>query len=298
MNADTKAVQRFDVYTAVTNTIIAAIENGAGTYQMPWHGSGAPIAKPQNALTRMEYHGVNVIALWVEAYGAGYESGYWATYRQWQEVGAQVSAGEHGSTIVFFKKLEAKEESEVPERLVARASRVFNANQVIGWTPPAPSIMAVGAELTACVRTFVAATKADVHYGGSRACYHIRDDFIELPAPDRFIGTATSSADETLAATLLHELIHWTGAKQRLDRGFGEICTKETLAREELVAELGAAFLCADLGVANEPRQDHAAYVASWLTVLQSDNRAIFRASRLANQAANYLHEMVAASEW
>lgn len=299
MNAEVLSKQRFDVYRAVTNSIIAAIEAGAGEFIMPWHGNGVAIAKPQNARTRLEYHGINVIALWAQAYEKGYRSGYWGTFRQWQEVGAQVVKGEKASTIVFFKRIEEESKNKGDEpatRLFARASRVFNADQVAGWTPPEDRIPPGKAEIMDAVATFVTATKAEVKWGGNIACYHIDGDYIEMPDISRFRDTPTSSASEGLASTILHELIHLSGARHRLDR-FGDRSKKEDVAAEELVAEIGAAFLCADLGVSNEPRPDHAAYVTHWLQQLKNDARAIFTASRLANQAVAYLHEMVVSNE-
>ncbi|GAA0325913.1 zincin-like metallopeptidase domain-containing protein [Sphingomonas oligophenolica] len=299
MTAEVLSHSRFDVYRAVTDSIIAAIEAGAGEFVMPWHDDGVAIAKPQNALTQMEYHGINVLALWAQADLSGYRSGYWASYRQWQHAGAQVVKGAEGSTIVFFKRIEGEPAEGEPTsvRLVARASRVFNADQVAGWQPPAPSRSYGDAQTTESVETFIAATKALVHRGGSIACYHITDDYIEMPERSRFIGSTTISATEAYSATLLHELVHWAGARHRLAR-FGEGLSKDEVPAEELVAEIGAAFLCADLGVSNQPRPDHAAYVAHWLQLLKNDARAIFTASRLANQAATYLHEMASTSDW
>lgn len=285
MSSEVLSTTRFDVYRAVTDSIVAAIEAGAGEFVMPWHGSGAAIGKPQNAHTRMEYHGINVVALWAQAYMTGYQSGYWASYKQWQTVGAQVMKGAKGSTVVFYKQIEGDadeaEDGQPSMRLVARASRVFNADQVHGWEPPAPLQSTSGAGIIDQVEAFVAATGAK-----------IRDDYIEMPPRSRFIDTPTSSATEAHASTKLHELVHWTGAKHRLDRGFGDGFTTEGRAVEELVAEIGAAFLCADLSVANEPRPDHAAYVANWLQLLKNDMRAVFRASKMANLAATYLHEL------
>lgn len=300
MNAEVLSKQRFDVYRAVTDTIVAAIEAGAGEFVMPWHGNGAAIAKPQNAHTRMEYHGINVIALWAQAYERHYTSGYWGTYRQWQEVGAQVIKGEKSSTIVFFKRFEDEAEGNADDpkiRLFARASRVFNADQVTGWIAPEERHPPGTAQVMESVDLFVRATKAKVEYDGTIACYHIPDDYIEMPGIKRFIDTPTSSASQAYASTILHELVHWVGAKHRLNR-FGDGLKHEDVATEELVAEIGAAFLCADLGVESVPRPDHAAYVAHWLRLLKNDTRAIFAASRLANQAAMRLHEVVSASEW
>lgn len=299
MNAEVLSHSRLDVYRTVTDSIIAAIEAGAGEFIMPWHGDGVAIAKPQNALTQMEYHGVNVLALWAQAYVNGYRSGFWASYKQWQNVGAQVVKGAQGSTIVFFKRIDDEPaEGEQPTvRLVARASRVFNADQVAGWQPPAPPRLYGDAEPLESVETFITATKAEVYRAGSIACYRIAEDYIEMPDLCRFTGSPTISATEAYSATLLHELVHWAGARHRLAR-FGDGLSKEELAAEELVAELGAAFLCADLGVSNQPRPDHAAYVAHWLQLLKNDARAIFTASRLANQAATFLHELVSAADW
>ena len=300
MNTQVLSHQRFDVYRAVTDSIVTAIEAGAGEFVMPWHGQGAAIAKPQNAHTRMEYHGINVLALWAQAHAMGYGSGYWGTYRQWQEVGAQVAKGEKSSTIVFFKRFEDAPENKGEEpavRLFARASRVFNADQVGGWTPPEAQDPRGEAEITEAVALFVRATKADVHWTGQMACYHIGSDHIEMPAITRFRDTPTSSATQGFGATILHELVHWSGAKHRLSR-FEHRIKLEDLATEELIAEIGSAFLCADLGLANVPRPDHAAYVAHWLQLLKNDTRAIFTASRMANQAAMFLHELVSANEW
>lgn len=299
MNTQVPSHSRFDIYRAVTDSIIASIEAGAGEFTMPWHGLGAPIAKPQNAHTRMEYHGINVLVLWAHAHEHGYHSGYWGTYRQWQEVGAQVRKGEKSSPIVFFKRFEepSEDNGENPSnRLFARASRVFNADQVTGWTPPEDRHPPGEAIVSEMLADFVLASTADVRWGGTMACYRIRDDYIEMPGKERFRDTPTSTANEGLGATLLHELVHWSGAKHRLARFEGGI-KKEDVAAEELVAELGAAFLCSDLGVTNQPRPDHAAYVAHWLQLLKNDTRAIFAAARLANQAAMYLHELASPGE-
>jgi antirestriction protein ArdC len=297
MNIEKAPATRTDVYRTITDTLIAAIEQGAGEFVMPWHGGS--IMRPQNALTGSDYHGVNVLALWAEAYTRGFATGWWATYRQWQDSGGQIRRGERASTIVFFKRLDETEEEDDEERprprLVVRASRVFNADQVDGWTPPAPVYPHGSAEVIPAVSALVGASGASVRLGCSAACYRIDADHIEMPPLGSFVGTPTSTPTQAYAATLLHELVHWTGAAHRLDRGFGEGRDKEALAAEELVAEIGAAFLCADLGVSNAPRPDHAAYVGSWLQLLKDDQRAIFRASRLAERAAGFLHDLAAA---
>lgn len=293
MQTSVPSNDRFDLYRTVTDKIVAAIEAGTGDFVMPWHVSAAT-GRPINALTGHGYRGVNVVALWAEAVMAGYGTGWWASYRQWERLGAQVQRGQRGSVIVFYNHLNTAPTEELDDsrfRLVARASRLFNLDQVDGWQPPGTAPVPM-VEALAEVEAFVAATKAVVVHGGSRACY-LRDyDRIDLPARDRFRGSPTSSASEAYYGTLLHELTHWSGAPHRLDRTFGTRFGDNDYAVEELVAELGAAFLCADLGIANEPRPDHAAYVASWLEVLNDDRRAIFTAAARANEAAAYLQAL------
>ena len=299
MDIATSSTARTDVYRTITDTIIAAIERGAGDFVMPWHGSG--IARPQNAFTRSDYHGINIIALWAEAYNRGFATGWWATYRQWREAGGQVKKEERASTIVFFKRLDEGQEKDNDDetsrpRLVARASRVFNAEQVEGWEVPVGIFPQGTAEVIPSVSALAGASGATIQLGRDMACYRIDRDHIEMPPLSAFTGSPTSSPTQAYAATLLHELVHWSGAAHRLDRGFGDGFDREKLAAEELVAEIGAAYLCADLGVSNAPRPDHAAYVGSWLKLLKNDQRAIFTASRLADRAATYLHDMAAAA--
>ncbi|MDO1560115.1 zincin-like metallopeptidase domain-containing protein [Brevundimonas sp. 2R-24] len=285
--------ERFDVYRAVTDKIVEAIEAGAGAFVMPWHQSR--LGRPANAVSKAQYQGVNVIALWAEAMVCGYASHWWATYDQWQRLGAQVGRGQHGATVVFYRSLEAESEDEEEEkrpRLVARAFRVFNADQVRGWVAPEPVCMGEAATIEAA-EAFVASTKANVRLGGEVACFRPLEDLILMPERERFIGTETSTATEAFYATLFHELVHWSGAPGRLNREFGQRFGDQTYAAEELIAELGAAFLCADYGVSNKPRRDHAAYLTHWLELLRADKRAIFTAAQKARQAITYLNSLV-----
>ena len=280
---------RADVHVTITNRIIEAIEAGAGEFVMPWHRRG-DIGRPTNAATQKRYQGTNVIALWAEASLSGFGSGTWATYRQWEGLGAQVRRGERSATIVFYKSLAGSEDEGEPrgQRMFARASRVFNGGQVEGWE--APEILRPNlAEVLPAAEMFVARTGAEVRHGHDHACYRPTEDRIEVPDRDRFLGSPTSTPTEAYYAVLLHELTHWTGAPHRLSRKFGKRFGDQTYAVEELVAELGAAFLCADIGIANAPRPDHAAYLAGWLSVLGSDPKALFMAARLASEAATFL---------
>jgi antirestriction protein ArdC len=285
---------RMDLYRSITEKIVAAIEAGAGEFVMPWHRSGIRVGRPTNALSGARYRGINVVALWAESMLEGYDTGYWATYKQWQEVGGQVRKGERGASIVFYTELPLPDggsllpaDDDPPQRFVIRGFRVFNAAQVEGWAEPnLPEIPEWQRHEAAEV--FIGRTQAVILHGGEQAYYDRKADLIKVPDKERFVGSATSSPAEAYYSTMLHELVHWTGAVHRLDRRAGAFGTPE-YAFEELVAELGAAFLCGELEMQNEPRPDHAAYIANWLRVLREDNRAIFRAARQAQTAVEKL---------
>jgi len=306
MDSAVLSKSKLDVYQAITDKIIAAIEAGAPEYHMPWHRSQASVTRPVNALTGSQYRGVNVLSLWADAMFRDYETGYWATYRQWKSLGAQVRKDSRGSMIVFYKLPdtgpdrpaceEAVEgEEKARSRLIARASWVFNASQVDGWTlPEAPRPNKV--QVLANVEAFIETTKARIKYGGDHCCYSPLSDLIQMVEREYFVDTEFSSATESFYAVHLHELIHWTGHSSRLDRQLRNRFGDDFYAMEELIAELGAAFLCADLGITNEPREDHAAYLRSWLYVLKQDRKALFTAGSKATAAAEFLAQLAQAT--
>lgn len=284
-----------DVHQQVTDAIIAAIEAGAGDWQMPWHQAGAGLNRPVNVDTSKAYRGINVLSLWASAQARGFATGTWGTYRQWQEKGCQVRKGEKGSMIVFYREIafQSREDetgkAEDVRRLMAKASWVFNAEQVDGYEAPAVVEPQNPAQVIGAAERFVAATGAAIRHGGASAFYSRANDFIQMPERARFVGSPTSTATESYYSTLFHELTHWTGGARRCDRQFGKRFGDGAYAAEELVAELGAAFICADLGVTLTPRPDHAAYVQDWLKVLKSDKKAIFTAASAANKAVDFL---------
>jgi len=288
---------RRDVYQDVTDRIVFSIEQGANkfdTFELPWYRGGVTQRRPTNARTGNRYRGINVIGLWAAALANDFGSGFWATYKQWRDVDAQVRKGEKASLVVFYKTSEKevvdKEtgERETETRFVARASWVFNEHQVDGWAAPelpkADEVESLGR-----AEALVASTRADIRHGGDMAYYHPLRDCIHLPDRERFTGTEKCTATEGYYATLLHELTHWTAHRERVGRDLTGRFGDKAYAMEELVAELGAAFLCADLGVTNMPREDHAAYIAGWLEVLKHDKRAIFTAASKAEEATKYL---------
>lgn len=271
-----------DIHQTVTDSIIRTLEAGdQGSWQCPWHRTGGSL--PVNAKTGRAYRGINTLMLWCEAQSRGFSDNRWATYRQWQELGAQVKKGERSSLIVFFKEYEGEEGGETKRRFVARASYGFNASQVEGAPEAGEPLPPSEWTLPEVYDGFVERTGAIVIPGGEMACYIPDQDLIRIPSRTRF---ATAHG---YASTMAHELVHWSGAKGRLDRDLTGRFRSHAYAAEELVAELGSAFLMAELGLEAEPHPTHASYIASWISLLKSDPRAIFTAASAASRAAGYL---------
>jgi antirestriction protein ArdC len=313
----------FNLYQSVTSQIIELIETSqASGRELPWHRAGADIFLPVNATTGSRYQGINVVSLWASAEINRFTTGTWATYKQWQSIGAQVRKGESSTLGVFYKKYVPNRKSEPAAaktqsgrfedrgddnsgrgdsgdgdpgeeprpRWFARAFRVFNADQVDGYQPeelPEESLV----ERIERAEAFVEATSATIGHGGGRAYYNPSGDYIQMPGEVRFRDTETSTATEGYYATLFHELTHWSGHKGRLGRDLTGRFGDASYAMEELVAELGAAFLCAELGISAQPREDHAGYIAHWLEVMREDAAAIFTAAAKASEAAQFLRE-------
>ena len=273
----------FDIHQAVTARIIETLEaGGAGTWTCPWHRTGGS-GLPTNALTGRAYRGINVLSLWCTEQLSAFTDSRWATYRQWAELGAQVRKGERSTLVVFYKTYDRPgDDGEDETRFVARASYAFNASQVDG--APATAPLPAGIEFPPNAMDDLASRSgAVIRIGGEQACYVPGADHIRMPPRGRF------KSEHGWSSTLAHELTHWTGAKPRLDRDLSTRFKSEAYAAEELVAELGSAFLCATLGLASEPHPQHASYIASWIKLLRDDARAIFKAATLASQACDYL---------
>ena len=286
--------ERQDVYTRVTNKIIADLESGVRTWMKPWNAGNTAgrITRPLRH-NGVSYSGINILMLWAEAIAQGFVSPMWMTFRQASELNAHVRKGEKGSLVVYANSITRAEENdagEEEEREIhyMKGYTVFNVEQIDGLPDHyyvKPEIRNSPVERIAHAEAFFAATKADVRYRGDRAYYSLDGDYIQMPVIEAF------KDPESFYATLAHESAHWTRHPARLDRSFGrKAWGDEGYAREELVAELASAFLCADLGITPEVRDDHAAYIADWLTVLQNDKRAIFSAAAHAQKAVDFLH--------
>ncbi|MBK1623097.1 ArdC family protein [Afifella marina] len=292
---------QFDVHQEITNRIVDAIET-AGEFRLPWiKAKGGSFARPVNISSGNPYNGINIVSLWVSALASEFPSNVWGTYRQWQQSGCQVRKGEKSSLVVFYKTVAYDEtdpdtgETDQAERMIAKASWVFNAAQVEGYGLPSEDLPEGPTfDPIARAEAFATATGAKITEDGDRACYVPALDMIRMPERRRFVGTDTTTPAEGFYSTLCHELVHWSGVKARLDRDLSGRFGSKHYAMEELVAELGAAFICSDLGITQEPRKDHAAYIANWLTVLKNDRKAIFTAASQASKAANYLASLEA----
>ncbi len=282
--------QRASIYERITADILAAIERGAGQWRMPWHHDGSPAARPVNVATGIPYRGLNILALWAAAEHAGYAQGVWGTYRCWAKLGAQVRKGERATLAVFWKRTDGAEDDDNEgsarrPRMFARGFSLFNASQVDGYSPPETPRLPES-ERIAHAEAFIAALKVPIVIGGDMAYYQPSTDTVHLPPFVRFKDAVSHIAVST------HEHAHASGAPHRLARDLTGRFGSFAYAMDEAVAELTASFVLADLGLAREPRPDHAAYLASWMEVLKSDPRAIFTAASKAQQAADWMHSM------
>jgi antirestriction protein ArdC len=282
-----------DIYECVTQAIVSALEAGVKPWHQPWNAehTAGRITRPLRA-NGVPYRGINVLMLWGEAVTRGYTAPIWMTFKQASEMGADVRKGERGSLVVYASTItrtgEDPDTGEETERDIPfmRGYTVFNVEQIEGlpehyyYGKPAPRLETLAR--IAHAESFVAATRAEIAHGGGRAFCSESNDRVQMPPFESF------EVAEGYYATLIHELTHWTKHKSRLDRDLGRKRFGDSgYAMEELVAELGAAFVLADLDIAPQPREEHASYVASWLKALKDDKRAIFTAASHAQRAAD-----------
>jgi antirestriction protein ArdC len=298
----TTKTNRTDVYTRVTSGIIEQLEAGVRPWLKPWNAEFAAgrITRPLRH-NGQKYNGINILMLWASAEMQGFSCPFWLTFQQAKELGGHVKKGEHGSPVVYantFKKTETTDAGEEIEQDVPflKEYTVFNAEQCEDLPahfyrlaePPTEKM-----DRIEHAERFFANTTADIRYGGNRAYYAIEADYVRMPPFETFRD------GESHAATLAHEMTHWTRHSSRLNRQFGrKKWGDEGYAMEELVAELGSAFLCADLHITPEVREDHASYIESWLKVLKSDKRAVFSAASHASKAVDFLHSLNAKANY
>lgn len=271
-----------DVMEDVAKRLIESLEQGAvtGEWKRPWAGvSGIAM----NATTGVQYSGGNLMILWL--LGEQFGSQQYATYKQWQSVGAQVRKGEVGITLIRWVPKKCNDHGENEQctqcgRMLPVAFTVFNSAQVDGWDGTVQNEENRIDDIEAYLNS-VGATITNV--AGSGAFYRRDVDTITLPTFESF------ESAEAYYATLAHELVHWTGHKDRLNRTFGDKFGDDKYAAEELVAELGSAMLCATLGISDAPRPEHAQYLKHWVSILKNDYKLLWTAASNARQAVEFI---------
>ena len=282
---------RVSLYTEVTDRMIAEMEQGRVPWVRPWRTSSAVLGMPRSAATSKFYSGINVLILWLAVIERGYGAQDWLTLRQANELGGHVRKGERGTTVCyadsFIPKAErerAKEQGEDPNAVpFLKRFTVFNVEQCESLPPHIvpPPTLAPASERVPDAERLIAGTGASIREGGGEAYYHRGEDFIRLPPRGDFLTPAD------YYCTALHELGHWTAHPSRLARDLGNRFGSSAYAREELIAELTSAFLCAHLTIV--PQVRHADYLAHWLAVLKEDSRAIFHAASQASKASDFI---------
>jgi len=278
-----------ELFDKVTADLITAIENGASGWRMPWHclANGTP-----RSADGRPYRGWNALVLAMTAADRGWTAGTWATYKTWAKHGCQVRRGERGTHIVLWKQTEHTDPTDgdmTTRSLLARSFVVFAAEQVDNAERFTITDQRTPAERIEQADAYFAAIGADIVHGGAQASYSPTLDLIRLPHPDQF----ERGAD--YYSTSAHEHTHRTGHESRLARDLTGRFGDRSYGAEELIAELGAAFWCAQFGLEQATRNDHAAYLGDWLTILSADPRALLTACSHAQRAIDHLN---AAAHW
>lgn len=288
-----KTENRQSLYAEVTSRVIAEVEAGRLPWVQPWDTAACGCAMPSNAVSGRRYSGINVLILWAAVIEGEYRSQRWLTFRQAQAAGGHVRKGEKGTVICFadrFTPIDEEEQARGKDREARQIAflkrfTVFNVDQCEGLPEKAvaeaelPAV--TDADRIAVADALIEASGADFRIGGGEAFYSPSGDYVTVPAQLAFHSRIN------WYRTALHELGHWTGHCSRLDRNQSGAFGGAAYAREELVAEMASAFLCASLSI--RPTVRHADYIGSWLAVLREDEKAIVRAASAASKAADYL---------
>ncbi|ENK6701005.1 DUF1738 domain-containing protein [Yersinia enterocolitica] len=278
---------RTDIYQTVTDRIITALEAGVKLWTCPWQRVAGMSGLPSNYATGAAYSGMNIMLLWCSASEQGFSDSRWMTYKQAQAAGGQVRKGEHGTTAIFYTTLEKENDAgDVDHIPMLKTFTVFNVEQIDGLSLTAEAVSpAETFDPLPQAENLFQSSGANIIEKGQSAFFRPSTDEVWLPERHLFSDAAN------FYATGLHELVHWSGAKSRLNREMKGKFGSEGYAAEELVAELGSAFLMADLGIDGEVQ--HESYIASWLKALKNDKRYIFKAASAASKAHRYLMDRI-----
>ena len=283
--------EKSNLYEEVTARVVAELEQGRVPWVQPWGAGKAALGLPRNGLSGQSYSGINILILWGAVIEGGYPSQFWLTYRQALALDGHVRKGERGVSVCYADRFtptseieRAEAEGDEPNSIpFLKRFTVFNAAQCEGLVPSltAPAAPLPERMVHEDAERLIAATNADFRVGGDRAYYVPSADYIQVPPQPAFFEQIN------YYRTCFHELGHWTGHEKRLARDLSGGLGSKLYAREELVAEMTSAFICAALGIV--PTVRHADYIGSWLEVLREDSRAIFRATSQASKAANFI---------
>ena len=275
-----------DVIKEVTEALIEQIEAGTPPWIKPW--SSTPFQMPENGATGRQYNGINVFILWATAELKGYGDHRWMTFKQAKDKGGTVRKGEKSTKVIFWRFCERKDKDTGEDVKIpfARTYSVFNVNQIDGLDMEPLAVKTYEHDDVAPASLAMAlGDLAKVSYleDGEKAAYNWRDDVVRIPKLQRF------ESPSHYAATLAHEMVHWTGHKSRCDRQFGKRFGDDAYAFEELVAEMGAAFVCSALGIHGQLR--HAEYLGHWARIARADTYALTSAAKQAEKAMRHLFE-------
>lgn len=278
---------RTDIYQTVTDKIIAALETGVKPWSCPWQRVSGISGLPSNFATGAAYSGMNIMLLWCSASKQGFSDSRWMTYKQAQAAGGQVRKGEHGTTAIFYTTLEKENDAGDVEQIpMLKTFTVFNVQQIDGLPLTTETVSPVATfDPLPQAENLLRKSGANIIEKGQNAFFSPSTDEVWLPERHLFSDAAN------FYATGLHELIHWSGGKKRLNREMKGKFGSADYAEEELVAELGSAFLMADLGIEGDVQ--HESYIASWLKALKNDKRYIFKAVSVASKAHRYLMDKI-----
>ncbi|MBE9602653.1 ArdC family protein [Pedobacter sp. MC2016-24] len=286
---------RKDIQQEITDKIIAQLEAGTIPWKKPFAGPDHTIlGLPYNFTTDNKYRGINILLLWGASLEKEYQSNEWASFKQWNAKGESVRKGENGHTIAYYDNIIKEVDGEIEKIPFLKVSKVFNRCQLASYEPVQQEYVMPDnlVEKLDNIEDFISNTKAIVETGSHEAYYTRLDDKIVMPKPETFIDTDYNTATENYYSVLFHELTHWTGNVNRLDRINHKRFGDGNYAREELVAELGAAFLGASFEIISAEPINSAAYIDHWLKVLKDDKQIIFTAASHASKAVDYLYEL------
>lgn len=295
-NTAVKDQPRLDLHQKITDKILQKLEMGVVPWHQPWlsHSVGN-FKMPLNIQSGNSYNGINILLLWAAVQEKQFTSNKWGTYKQWKAKDQAVKKNEKGTMVVYYDTFEKEVEGEMKKIPFLKYSTVFNKCQLVDYTPEEAGIIEQPKSLVEKIdaaETFVKNTGATIIQSRQEAFYQKSKDVINMPPVETFIDTPTASATEGYYNTLFHELTHWTGHENRIGRKFGKVYGDDQYAAEELVGELGAAFICSEMGITKSNLDQSAAYIQYWVEKLKNNKHFITTAAGEASRATKYLFQL------